>query len=75
MKLLRKLLFLFLIAGTVWLIKDQNKVGGKPAIQREPEKSFKFAVMADIHMDEENLQLALRKASFNGNEFVIIVGD
>lgn len=57
--------------------KESQGLEGKVA---EPakvieERSLKFAVMADIHSDTENLQGALLKAKENRVDFVILAGD
>jgi 3',5'-cyclic AMP phosphodiesterase CpdA len=79
MKLFRRLIFLALIGGLVWIglfCQGEIRRFFFPSPPPTPiEKPLKFAVMADIHLDAENFKIALEKAKADGEDFVIIVGD
>ncbi len=79
MKLLKRVLVLLLIVGVVggiWEIWEQgNRKGIKNQEEQEiPEKTLKFAVMADVHSDWENFRQALERAKGDVG-FVVVVGD
>jgi len=70
---------LIVFAGIAWMFEGNQKqvnIGGvvlpKPTII---ENKLKIAVMADIHNDEEELRIMLKKAKGNGVEMVVLAGD
>jgi 3',5'-cyclic AMP phosphodiesterase CpdA len=80
MKLFRRLLFLAIIGGLVWIsLFYQAEVRRfffpSPPSEAPVEKPLEFAVMSDIHLDAGNFKIALEKAKADGEDFVIIVGD
>lgn len=86
----RFLIFLFILCffGGIWQIwrageirkigdfgstkTDEGNINSLPTGTIEP---LKFAVMADIHSDQENLVKALEIAKKDGVEFAVITGD
>jgi predicted phosphodiesterase len=75
---MKKWIWLMLLIGIVALAviywpKKELIVPGKTVV--EVVKPFKFAVMADVHNDNEELGKALRQAQGDGEELVIVAGD
>jgi len=79
MRFFRRLLFLAVIGGLVWISlfrQTEIKRFFFPSSPSAPTvKPLKFAVMGDVHSDAENFVVALEKAKTNNDDFVIIVGD
>ncbi len=80
MKFFRRLLFLAVIGGLVWIglfhqVEVKRFFFSAPPPKAPVEKPLKFAVMGDIHLDAKNFKIALEKAKADGEDFVIVVGD
>ena len=80
MKFFRRLIFLAIIGGLVWIgLFHQAEISRfffpSPPPGAPTEKPLKFAVMADIHLDTENLKMGVEKAKKDQVEFIIITGD
>lgn len=83
-KTLILVLLVFLVAGAIFLIsRFLKKEKGRGVGQNfelltstpSPTESLKFAVMADIHADWENLKKALEMAKNDKADFIVVAGD
>ncbi len=70
------LVAILLVATRSWGVRNgAERDRGAEKITNLPAKEYRWGVMADIHLDWENLERALELAKKRGQEMVIVAGD